>query len=74
MPCRRAVGERLGVRHKEELLGGAEHLGKALALLTWVLRGNDTTMVAPGWTVLLSVIAHGVTAARSVGARSSTSR
>ena len=121
-------------RHKEELLRGAEHMGEALALLTWVvfggivvprlidrvtwpallyavlsltvvrmlpvflcligtrtspadklfigwfgprglativfsvlvsdekLPGNDTIMLAAGWTVLLSVIAHGVTA------------
>jgi NhaP-type Na+/H+ or K+/H+ antiporter len=124
----------LGERHKEELLRGAEHMGEALALLTWVLfgaivvarmidrvtwptllyaalsltvvrmlpvflcllgtrtstadklfigwfgprglativfavlvldeklPGNDTIMVAAGWTVLLSVVAHGVTA------------
>ena len=26
------------------------------------LPGNDTIMLAAGWTVLLSVIAHGVTA------------
>ena len=124
----------LGARHKEELLRGAEHMGEALALLTWVvfggiivarmidrvtwlaliyavlsltvirmlpvflcligtrtstadklfigwfgprglativfavlvfdekLPGNDTIMLAAGWTVLLSVIAHGVTA------------
>jgi sodium/hydrogen antiporter len=121
-------------RHKEELLRGAEHMGEALALLTWVvfggivvarmidrvtwpallyavlsltvirmlpvflcligtrtstadklligwfgprglativfavlvldekLPGNDTILLATGWTVLLSVIAHGVTA------------
>src|SRR5580704_445165 len=121
-------------RHKEELLRGAEHMGEALALLTWVvfggivvarlidrvtwpallyavlsltvvrmlpvflcligtrtsttdklfigwfgprglativfavlvldekLPGNDTMMLAAGWTVLLSVIFHGVTA------------
>ena len=124
----------LGPRHKEELLRGAEQVGEALALLTWVLfgsivvarmisnvswpavlyavlsltvvrmlpvflcligtktslsdklfigwfgprglativfaviildaklPGNDTVMLAAGWTVLLSVIAHGVTA------------
>jgi sodium/hydrogen antiporter len=124
----------LGERHKKELLRGAEHMGEALALLTWVvfggivvarmidrvtwpavlyavlgltvvrmlpvflcligtrtttvdklfigwfgprglativfavlvldekLPGNDTIMLAAGWTVLLSVIAHGVTA------------
>ena len=125
---------RLRERHKAELLRGAEHMGEALALLTWVvfggivvarmidrvtwsallyavlsltvirmlpvflcligtrtsvadklfigwfgprglativfavlvldekLPGNDTIMLAAGWTVLLSVIAHGVTA------------
>lgn len=124
----------LSVRHKGELLRGAEHMGEALALLTWVvfggivvirlidrvswpallyavlsltvvrmlpvfvcligtptsaadrlfigwfgprglativfailvfdekLPGNDTILLAAGWTVLLSVIAHGVTA------------
>jgi sodium/hydrogen antiporter len=124
----------LGARHKQELFRGAEHMGEALALLTWVifggivvarmidrvtwsallyailsltvirmlpvflcligtkttvadklfigwfgprglativfavlvldekLPGNDTIMLAAGWTVLLSVIAHGVTA------------
>jgi sodium/hydrogen antiporter len=124
----------LGARHKRELLRGAEHMGEALALLTWVvfggivvarmidrvtwqallyavlsltvirmlpvflcligtrtstadkliigwfgprglativfavlvfdekLPGNDTIILAAGWTVLLSVIAHGVTA------------
>lgn len=124
----------LRARHKEELLRGAEHMGEALALLTWVLfggavvarmidrftwpallyamlsltvirmlpvflcligtrtstadklfigwfgprglativfavlvldeklPGNDTIILAAGWTVLLSVIAHGVTA------------
>ena len=131
-------------RHKEELLRGAEHMGEALALLTWVvfgaivvarmidrvtwpallyavlsltvvrmvpvflcligtrtstadklfigwfgprglativfavlvldakLPGNDTIMLAAGWTVLLSVIAHGVTAnplVKAIGAR-----
>jgi NhaP-type Na+/H+ or K+/H+ antiporter len=125
---------RLGPRHKKELLRGAEHMGEALALLTWVifggivvarmldraawpsviyailsltvirmvpvflcligtqtsmadrlfigwfgprglativfavlvsdenLPGEDTIMLAAGWTVLLSVIAHGTTA------------
>jgi NhaP-type Na+/H+ or K+/H+ antiporter len=125
--------------HKEELLRGAEHMGEALALLTWVvfgavvvarmidrltwpallyavlsltvirmlpvflcligtrtstadrlfigwfgprglativfavlildekLPGNDTIILAAGWTVLLSVIAHGVTANPLVG-------
>lgn len=124
----------LGARHKQELLRGAEHMGEALALVTWVvfggivvarlidrvtwpallyavlsltvirmlpvalcligtrtstanklfigwfgprglativfgilvldenLPGNDTIMLAAGWTILLSVIAHGVTA------------
>ncbi len=124
----------LGAHHKKELLRGAEHMGEALALLTWVifggiivarlidrvtwsallyailsltvirmlpvflcligtktsvadklfigwfgprglativfavlvldekLPGNDTIMLAAGWTVLLSVIVHGVTA------------
>jgi sodium/hydrogen antiporter len=124
----------LGARHKRELLRGAEHMGQALALLTWVtfggivvarlidratwpailyavlslsvirmlpvflcllgtgtravdklfigwfgprglativfavlildakLPGNDTIMLAAGWTVLLSVIVHGITA------------
>jgi NhaP-type Na+/H+ or K+/H+ antiporter len=124
----------LGDRHKKGLLRGAEHMGAALALLTWMifggivvarvidrvtwtallyaalsltvirmlpvflcligtrastadklfigwfgprglativfavlvlhekLPGNDTIMLAAGWTVLLSVIAHGVTA------------
>jgi len=134
----------LGARHKEDLLRGAEHLGEALALLTWVvfggivvarmidrvtwpallyaalsltvvrmlpvflcltgtrtstadklfigwfgprglativfailvldekLPGNDTIMLAAGWTVLLSVIAHGVTAnplVKAIGTR-----
>ena len=137
----------LGARHKEELLRGAEHLGEALALLTWVvfggivvarmidrvtwpallyailsltvirmlpvflcligtrtsvadklfigwfgprglativfavlvldekLPGNDTIMLAAGWTVLLSVIVHGVTAnplVRRMAARTPT--
>jgi len=124
----------LGASHKEDLLRGAEHMGEALALLTWVvfggivvaklidrvtwpaliyavlsltvirmvpvflcligtrtsaadklfigwfgprglativfavlvldekLPGSDTIILAAGWTVLLSVIAHGVTA------------
>jgi NhaP-type Na+/H+ or K+/H+ antiporter len=124
----------LQVRHKEELLRGAEGMGDTLALLTWVafggivvarlidrvtwpalgyavlsltvirmlpvflcligtrtsvadklfigwfgprglativfavlvvhekLPGNDTIILAAGWTVLLSVIAHGVSA------------
>jgi sodium/hydrogen antiporter len=137
---------RLRERHKAELLRGAEHMGEALALLTWVvfggivvarmiyrvtwsallyavlsltvirmlpvflcligtrtsvadklfigwfgprglativfavlvldekLPGNDTIMLTAGWTVLLSVIAHGVTAnplVRRMVARSS---
>jgi NhaP-type Na+/H+ or K+/H+ antiporter len=137
----------LGASHKKELLRGAEHMGEALALLTWVifggivvarlidrvtwpallyavlsltvvrmlpvflcligtrtsaadklfigwfgprglativfavivldekLPGNDTIMLAAGWAVLLSVIAHGVTAnplvRRMAGARQS---
>ena len=124
----------LGERHKHDLLRGAEHMGEALALLTWVvfgsfvvarmidrvtwpalfyavlsltvvrmlpvflcligtrtttadklfigwfgprglativfavlvlhekLPGNETIILAAGWTVLLSVIAHGVSA------------
>jgi sodium/hydrogen antiporter len=124
----------LSARHKEEVLRGAEHMGEALSLLTWVvfggivvarlidrvtwqalvyavlsltvvrmlpvfvclvgtqtstaeklfigwfgprglativfavlildekLPGNDMIMLAAGWTVLLSVICHGVTA------------
>jgi NhaP-type Na+/H+ or K+/H+ antiporter len=131
--------------HNEELLRGAEHMGEALALVTWVLfggivvvrmidrvtwpallyavlsltvvrmvpvflcllgtrtntadklfigwfgprglativfgilildeklPGNDTIMLAAGWTVLLSVVAHGVTAnplVKAMGARS----
>jgi NhaP-type Na+/H+ or K+/H+ antiporter len=124
----------LGASRKKELLRGAEHMGEALALLTWVvfggivvarmidrvtglavlyavlsltvvrmlpvflclirtrtstvdklfigwfgprglatiafavlvldakLPGNDTIMLTAGWTVLLGVIAHGVTA------------
>jgi NhaP-type Na+/H+ or K+/H+ antiporter len=124
----------LGARHKAELLRGAEHMGEALALLTWVvfggiviprmidrvtwpavvyaglsltvvrmlpvflcligtrtsasdklfigwfgprglativfailvldakLPGNNTMMVTAGWTVILSIVAHGVTA------------
>ena len=144
----------LGKHHKEELLReeellrGAEHMGEALALLTWVvfggivvarmidrvtwpallyavlsltvirmvpvflcligtrtstadklfigwfgprglativfailvldakLPGNDTIMLAAGWAVLLSVIAHGVTAnplVKALGTRSSIS-
>src|SRR5271166_6323063 len=30
----------LGAHHKEELLRGAEHMGEALALLTWVVFGG----------------------------------
>jgi sodium/hydrogen antiporter len=139
----------LGGRHKAELLRGAEQMGEALALLTWVvfggivvarmidrvtwpalfyavlsltvvrmlpvflcligtrsstadklfigwfgprglativfailvldekLPGNDTIMLAAGWTVLLSIVAHGLTAnplVRAIGVRPSTSR
>jgi NhaP-type Na+/H+ or K+/H+ antiporter len=135
----------LGGHHKEELLRGAEHMGEALALVTWVLfggivvvrmidrvtwpallyavlsltvvrmapvflcllgtrtntadklfigwfgprglativfgilildeklPGNDAIMLAAGWTVLLSVVAHGVTAnplVKAMGGRS----
>jgi len=140
---------RLGARHKKDLLRGAEHMGEALALLTWVvfggivvaklidrvtwpaliyailsltvirmvpvflcligtrtstadklfigwfgprglativfavlvldekLPGSDTIILAAGWTVLLSVIAHGVTAnplVRGMAARSPAPR
>jgi NhaP-type Na+/H+ or K+/H+ antiporter len=34
----------------------------AVLVLDEKLPGNDTIMLAAGWTVLLSVIAHGVTA------------
>ena len=34
----------------------------AILVLDEKLPGNDTIMLAAGWTVLLSVIAHGVTA------------
>jgi sodium/hydrogen antiporter len=139
----------LGARHKRELLRGAEHMGEALALLTWVvfggivvariidrvtwqallyavlsltvirmlpvflcligtrtstaeklivgwfgprglativfavlvfdekLPGNDTIILAAVWTVLLSVIAHGVTAnplVKKMGQRSADLR
>jgi NhaP-type Na+/H+ or K+/H+ antiporter len=129
--------------HKEELLRGAEHMGVALALLTWVvfggivvprmiervtwpavlcavlsvtavrmlpvflcligtqtsaadnlfigwfdpgglativfavpvlhakLPGNDTMMLAAGWTVILSIIAHGLRANPLVKAKAS---
>ena len=36
--------------------------GPKLLVLDEKLPGNDTIMLAAGWTVLLSVIAHGVTA------------
>jgi sodium/hydrogen antiporter len=137
----------LHARHKQELLRGAEHMGEALALLTWIvfggivvarlvdrvtwpallyavlsltvirmlpvflcllgtrtstsdklfigwfgprglativfavlvfdekLPGNDTIILAAGWTVLLSVITHGVTGnpfVRRMTIRSST--
>ncbi len=41
------------------------------------LPGNDTIMLAAGWTVLLSVIAHGVTASplvKAIGTRASAPR
>jgi sodium/hydrogen antiporter len=41
------------------------------------LPGNDTIMLAAGWTVLLSVIAHGVTAnplVKAIGTRGAPSR
>jgi NhaP-type Na+/H+ or K+/H+ antiporter len=135
----------LGSGHKKEFLRGAEHIGEALALVTWVvfgaivvarlidratwpallyavlsltlvrmlpvflclvgtrtstadklfigwfgprglativfailvldekLPGNDTIMLAAGWTVLLSVVAHGVTATPLVKAIAKTS-
>jgi sodium/hydrogen antiporter len=134
----------LGAQHKGDLLRGAEHMGEALALLTWVvfggiivtrmidrvtwpavvyaglsltlvrmlpvflcligtrtsasdklfigwfgprglativfailvldakLPGNDTIMLAAGWTVMLSIVAHGVTAnplVKAIGTR-----
>jgi sodium/hydrogen antiporter len=34
----------------------------AILILDAKLPGNDTIMLAAGWTVLLSVIAHGMTA------------
>ncbi len=34
----------------------------AVLVLDEKLPGNDTIMRAPGWTVLLSVISHGITA------------
>ena len=138
----------LGEQHKKDLLRGAEHMGEALALLTWVvfggiviarmidrvtwpavlyavlsltvvrmlpvflcligsrtsaadklfigwfgprglativfailvldakLPGNDTIMLAAGWAMMLSIIAHGVTAnplVKAIGTRSSIS-
>jgi NhaP-type Na+/H+ or K+/H+ antiporter len=39
----------------------------AVLVLDEKLPGNDTIMLAAGWTVLLSVIAHGVTANRWSG-------
>jgi sodium/hydrogen antiporter len=47
----------------------------AILVLDEKLPGNDTIMLAAGWTVLLSVIAHGVTAnplIRRMAARRST--
>jgi NhaP-type Na+/H+ or K+/H+ antiporter len=44
----------------------------AVLVLDAKLPGNDTTLLAAGWTVLLSVIAHGVTAnplAKAIGRR-----
>ena len=44
----------------------------AVLVLDEKLPGNDTIMLAAGWTVLLSVIAHGVTAnplVKAIGAR-----
>ena len=44
----------------------------AILILDAKLPGNDTMMVAAGWTVLLSVIAHGVTAnplVKAIGSR-----
>jgi sodium/hydrogen antiporter len=48
----------------------------ALLVLDAKLPGNDTIMIAAGWTVLLSVIVHGVTAnplVKAIGRRTSTS-
>src|SRR5271170_6408567 len=47
----------------------------AILVLDAKLPGNDTIMLAAGWTVLLSVIAHGVTAnplVRRMASRPST--
>ena len=55
------------------MLRGAEPRPRGLALLRSSLvfdekqPGNGTIMLAAGWTVLLSVIAHGVTANPLVG-------
>jgi sodium/hydrogen antiporter len=49
----------------------------AVLVLDEKLPGNDTIMLAAGWTVLLSVIAHGVTAnpmVKAIAVRASTSR
>ena len=43
-----------------------------ILVLAEKLPGNDTVMLAAGWTVLLSVIAHGVTAnplVKAIGTR-----
>jgi NhaP-type Na+/H+ or K+/H+ antiporter len=48
----------------------------AVLVLDEHLPGNDTIMLAAGWTVLLSVVAHGVTAnplVRRMAARPSKS-
>ena len=45
----------------------------AILVLDAKLPGNDTVILAAGWTVLLSVIAHGVTAnplVKAIGSRS----
>jgi NhaP-type Na+/H+ or K+/H+ antiporter len=47
----------------------------AVLVLDEKLPGNDTIMLAAGWTVLLSIIAHGVTAnplVRRMAARPAT--
>ena len=44
----------------------------AVLVLDEKLPGNDTIMLAAGWTVLLSVVAHGVTAnplVKAIGVR-----
>src|SRR5271156_4032408 len=71
-------------RHKEELLRGAERMGEPAGAghdrlsnsrLRREATGNDTIMVAVGWTVLLSVVADGVTAnplLKAIGTRPAT--